>query len=329
MNKDINGIKKRALDQINGAKDEGQLEKIRIKFLGKKSQLSKIITEIPSLDKQQKKLIGKIANQAKRQIENLIVQKNKNFINQKSYNLPTIDLTKPGAGVKYGHLHPITLVLDEIYQIFANLGFAIIDGPEIENDWYNFEALNLPVDHPARDMQDTFYLIEQQGSRPMIPRTHTSGMQVRFMEKNKPPFKIIVPGKVFRNENEDATHSWIFTQIEGLAVSENVSLADMKGTLLKIMQGLMGKNAEIRLRPSYFPYTEPSVEIDTLYKGKWLELAGAGMVHPQVLENSGVDSNKYRGFAFGLGAERIAIAKYGISDLRNLWRPKLEYLEQF
>ena len=228
---------------------------------------------------------------------------------------------------RIGHLHPSSLVLKESFKVFEELGFAIVDSPEIETDWFNFEALNMPEIHPAREMQDTFY-IKGTGQK-LLPRTHTSGMQVRFMKNNKPPFKIIVPGKVFRSENEDATHSWSFNQIEGLVVGEGVSMADLKGTLLQIVKKQLGSDTQIRFRASYFPYTEPSVEVDAKYNGKWLELGGAGMVHPEVLKNGGIDPEKYTGFAFGWGVERIAAIKFGITDLRLLWRPNLDYLEQF
>jgi phenylalanyl-tRNA synthetase alpha chain len=185
----------------------------------------------------------------------------------------------------------------------------------------------MPEIHPAREMQDTFYI--DKSNKKLLPRTHTSGMQVRFMKQNNPPFKIIVPGKVFRNENEDATHSWTFGQIEGLVVGEGVSVTDLRGTLLEIVKKQLGPETEIRFRASYFPYTEPSMEVDAKFKGKWLELGGAGMVHPQVLINGGIDPEKYSGFAFGWGVERLAVIKYGITDLRELWRPKFDYLEQF
>ena len=185
----------------------------------------------------------------------------------------------------------------------------------------------MPKEHPARDMQDTFYI--DNGKMNLLPRSHTSGMQVRFMENNKPPYKIIVPGRVFRNEDEDATHAWIFNQVEGLVVGEGVSMSDLKGTLLEVVRGLLGPDVDIRFRASYFPYTEPSVELDCKYKGKWLELGGAGMVHPQVLKNGGVDPDRYTGFAFGWGAERFAVIKYGLNDLRELWRPRFDFLEQF
>jgi phenylalanyl-tRNA synthetase alpha chain len=242
-----------------------------------------------------------------------------------------IDVSRPGKPLykesRTGHMHPSSLVLKETYRVFTELGFAIVDSPEIEDDWHNFEALNMPEIHPAREMQDTFYI--DKSNKKLLPRTHTSGMQVRFMKQNNPPFKIIVPGKVFRNENEDATHSWTFGQIEGLVVGEGVSVTDLRGTLLEIVKKQLGPETEIRFRASYFPYTEPSMEVDAKFKGKWLELGGAGMVHPQVLINGGIDPEKYSGFAFGWGVERLAVIKYGITDLRELWRPKFDYLEQF
>jgi phenylalanyl-tRNA synthetase alpha chain len=243
-----------------------------------------------------------------------------------------------------GYRHPVSLVQDELIDIFWQMGYQVATGPEVETEWYNFEALNIGPDHPARDMQDTFYL--ENGH---IPRTHTSAVQIRHMEinKDKLPIRIIAPGKVFRNEDEDARHSWIFHQIEGLVVDEGITLTDLKGTLETMLQGVLGEGTKLRLRSNYFPYTEPSVEMDAtcvVCKGSglaekapcrmcsgtgWLELGGAGMVHPQVLRNAGVDPNRYSGFAFGFGFERIAAIKYGVGDVREFWRPNFNFLKQF
>jgi phenylalanyl-tRNA synthetase alpha chain len=255
-----------------------------------------------------------------------------------------LDLTAPGTPVKIGHRHPVGVVLDELVDLFWQMGYQIADGPEVETEWYNFEALLVGKDHPARDMQDTFYL---EGGN--LPRTHTSGIQIRHLEKHKDnlPVRIIAPGKVYRNEDEDSRHSWIFYQIEGLVVDKDISLADLKGTLSAMMKGILGENTKVRLRSNYFPYTEPSVEMDAscvLCSGTgllgglschlcggtgWLELGGAGMVHPQVLRNVGIDPDVYSGFAFGFGPERLAAIKYGVSDVREFWRPNFKFLEQF
>jgi phenylalanyl-tRNA synthetase alpha chain len=318
---------KNDLDKANSLLD---LEKIRVSYLGKKSFIAQQMKLLSSLENDKKAELGKTLNIAKKNMLLLIEDKTAQLDAIQNYDEP-IDISRPGKALyestKVGHMHPNNIVLKETYRVFTELGFAIVDSPEIETDWYNFEALNMPEIHPAREMQDTFYI--KGTDQKLLPRTHTSGMQVRFMENNKPPFKIIVPGKVFRNENEDATHAWVFNQIEGLVVGEGVSVTDMKGTLLQIVKKQLGPETEIRFRASYFPYTEPSVEVDAKFNGKWLELGGAGMIHPNVLVNGGIDPEKYSGFAFGWGAERLAVIKYGINDLRQLWRPKFEYLEQF
>ena len=302
---------------------------LRSKYLGKKSQLSAELAKLSGMDTARRAEQGKKLNILKKQMQDEF-DYIESALGSKTV-LDPIDVTRPGMPPyeqsHVGHLHPASLVLQETYQVFNELGFAIVDSPEIETDWFNFEALNMPEIHPAREMQDTFYI--KGTDQKLLPRTHTSGMQVRYMQENKPPFKIIVPGKVFRSENEDATHSWSFNQIEGLVVGENVSMADLKGTLLQIVKKQLGKDTEIRFRASFFPYTEPSVEVDAKYRGKWLELGGAGMVHPKVLKNGGIDPEKYTGFAFGWGVERIAAIKYGITDLRLLWRPNIDYMEQF
>jgi len=317
---------KNDLDKANSLLD---LEKIRVSYLGKKSFIAQQMKLLSSLENDKKAELGKTLNIAKKNMLLLIEDKTAQLDAIQNYE--PIDISRPGKALyestKVGHMHPNNIVLKETYRVFTELGFAIVDSPEIETDWYNFEALNMPEIHPAREMQDTFYI--KGTDQKLLPRTHTSGMQVRFMENNKPPFKIIVPGKVFRNENEDATHAWVFNQIEGLVVGEGVSVTDMKGTLLQIVKKQLGPETEIRFRASYFPYTEPSVEVDAKFNGKWLELGGAGMIHPYVLVNGGIDPEKYSGFAFGWGAERLAVIKYGINDLRQLWRPKFEYLEQF
>lgn len=306
-----------------------ELVLLKSKYLGKKSLISIQLASLSKLDPEKRAKMGKQLNTLKAQLLNEFDYL-ESALGSKSV-LDPVDVTRPGlppyTNAYAGHLHPSSLVLKETYRVFSELGFAIVDSPEIETDWFNFEALNMPEIHPAREMQDTFYI--KGSEQKLLPRTHTSGMQVRYMQENKPPFKIIVPGKVFRSENEDATHSWSFNQIEGLVVGENVSMADLKGTLLQIVKKQLGKDTQIRFRASYFPYTEPSVEVDAKYQGKWLELGGAGMVHPYVLKNGGIDTEKYIGFAFGWGVERIAAIKYGITDLRLLWRPNIDYLEQF
>lgn len=316
-------------NQLSKAQNQDEIEKVRVQFLGKKSFITENMKTLPNLSAEKRGQLGKDLNSLKLTFQEAINKKVDNL--EMASKFTPIDVSRPGKPLykesRTGHMHPSSLVLKETYRVFTELGFAIVDSPEIEDDWHNFEALNMPKIHPAREMQDTFYI--DKSNKKLLPRTHTSGMQVRFMKQNNPPFKIIVPGKVFRNENEDATHSWTFGQIEGLVVGEGVSVTDLRGTLLEIVKKQLGPETEIRFRASYFPYTEPSMEIDAKFKGKWLELGGAGMVHPQVLINGGIDPEKYSGFAFGWGVERLAVIKYGITDLRELWRPKFDYLEQF
>lgn len=320
-------LKNFSLD-LKNAKTDHEILEVKSKYLGSKSDLAQQLSELPKMAPADRALTGKTLNIAKNQIESDIAAARDNLLANKKF--PMLDISLPGERFSqaYGHMHPASRVLQQTYQIFSDLGFAVVDSGEIETDWYNFEALNMPASHPAREMQDTFY-VKNNGKLDVLPRTHTSGMQVRYMETNKPPFKIIVPGRVFRNEDEDITHNWAFHQIEGLVVGEGVSMAQLKGTLLHVVQGILGEDADIRFRASFFPYTEPSVELDCRYKGKWLELGGAGMISPAVLKNGGIDPEKYSGFAFGWGAERIAAIKYGLDDLRELWRPKFEFLEQF
>ncbi len=327
---DIQALAAEAKKLLGKTTNEYEVLQVKSQFLGKKSQVATGLAGLAKLDPAQKASAGQHWNAAKAELEKLFAARLAALNDAQEFE--PVDITEPGIREYpgYGHAHPTTLVMAETYQIFTELGFAIVDSPEVETDWYNFEALNMPPEHPARDTQDTFYTehTNTKGEK-LLPRTHTSGMQVRFMEQHKPPFKIIVPGKVFRNENEDATHSWTFNQIEGLVVGEGVSMADLKGTLQRIVRRTLGTEVEIRFRASYFPYTEPSVEVDCKYRGKWLELGGAGMVHPEVLRRGGIDPAKYSGFAFGWGYERIAVIKYGLSDLRQLWRPNFRYLEQF
>jgi phenylalanyl-tRNA synthetase alpha chain len=287
-----------------------------------------------TLSIEERKTVGAKANKTRKEIEELIERKEAEL--EVGVRTDEIDITAPGRKYEAGHLHPVTQVTNEILQVFTSLGYEIVEGPEVEDDWHNFEALNMPEEHAARDMQDTFYL--ENGA---IPRTHTSSVQIRYMENNKTPIKIVSAGKVHRNENEDATHSWIFNQIEGLVVDENITFADLKGTLEAMAKAILGEDTQTRFRPSFFPYTEPSAELDASCphcKGKgcrscgysgWLELLGSGMVHPWVLSNMGIDPDKYSGFAFGMGPERIAAIKYKIPDVRYFWHPDTRFLEQF
>lgn len=324
--------------KIGKAKDADALEELRVTHLGRKSKLLAELAGIGKLAPEARGAAGQDLNKAKNAIEKALAERKTQLEGEaleRAAEADALDVTLP-TNPMYGHAHPVLQVIDDIVRTFVQMGYSVVDGPEVEDEWHNFEALNIPAGHPARDMQDTFYL---EGGN--LPRTHTSGMQIRFMENNQPPIRIIAPGKVYRNEDEDARHSWMFYQIEGLVVDKGVSLADLKGTLLAMAQGVLGKDAQIRLRPNYFPYTEPSVEMDAtciMCKGSgcdvcsqtgWLEMGGAGMVHPQVLRNVGLDPDVYSGFAFGFGPERLALIKYQVPDIREFWRPNMKFLEQF
>lgn len=328
-----------ATTAIKKTKDIRELELLRVKYLGREGELTKVLRSIGSLPPKERGGLGQSANQAKQELESLITAADDRLRAEQIAGLSSkqgIDLSKPTSAPQMGHDHPISQLIDEVVRIFWQLGFQVADGPEVETEWYNFEALNIPADHPARDLQDTFYL---EGGN--LPRTHTSGVQVRYMEQHQPPIRIVAPGKVYRNEDEDNRHIWSFHQLEGLVIDEGIGIGDLKGTLLALMQGLFGSNVKIRLRPNYFPYTEPSIEIDascvicggkgcaTCSQTGWLELLGSGMVHPMVLRNAGIDPTKYSGFAFGVGFERLASIRYGTPDLREFWRPNLKFLEQF
>lgn len=317
-----------AVKKIKATNNLEELEQIKLSYLGRKGALSLALRGLKDLPPAQRQAEGQRLNAAKTELTNLIARRLKFAEHNQDMRQTAafLDLTAPGKGPKSGHLHPVQELQRELIQAFWQIGFNVARGPEIETDWYNFEALNIPPSHPARDMQDTFYL--ENGA---VPRTHTSSVQIRYMEKNKPPIRIIAPGKVYRNEDEDTTHIWSFNQIEGLAVDRGITLGDLKGTLLFMLKALFGEEAELRLRPNYFPYTEPSVEMDGRpnKNSPWLELGGAGMVHPRVLRNVNIDPAVYSGFAFGFGLERMASIKYGVDDLRHFWRPDLRFSEQF
>jgi len=333
-------LKKEALEELSNIGNSQLVQDLRVKYLGKKGKLTEILRGMGKLSPEERPLIGQLANTIRETIEQKL-EEVKAVIEQKEIEAKlareSIDVTLPGRPIPVGNRHPLTLVIEQIENVFLNMGFTIAEGPEVEKDYYNFEALNLPKDHPARDMQDSFYITEE-----ILMRTHTSPVQVRTMEKmqGNVPVKIICPGRVYRRDNDDATHSHVFTQIEGLMVGENVRMSDLKGVLLEFARQLFGENAGIRLRPSFFPFTEPSAEVDItcMCGGKgckickntgWIEVLGSGMVHPRVLEMAGYDSEKYTGFAFGLGVERIAMLKYGIDDIRHFYTNDLRFLKQF
>ena len=319
------------------ALDKEALEAFRIKFLGKKGLLNDFFAEFKTVPNDQKKEYGQVINNLKKAAEGKVAQIQEAFESKEVAAGVYGDLTRPGEPFTVGSRHPISIVKNQIIDIFSNIGFNVSEGPEIEDDWHNFTALNLPEYHPARDMQDTFFI---QTNPDVLLRTHTSSVQVRYMEENKPPIRTISPGRVFRNEAISARSHCIFHQIEGLYIDKDVSFADLKQTLLYFTKEMFGKS-KIRLRPSYFPFTEPSAEIDIYWglktetdyritKGTgWLEIGGCGMVDPNVLKNCNIDPVKYNGFAFGMGVERIAMLLYGIGDIRMFYENDVRFLEQF
>ena len=320
------------------AKSSADLKQIRVKYLGRQGILTQFLRSLASIPAAERPEVGRLANQAKAEIETLLGQRLAEVRaaeRRRELESERVDLTLPGRRPPMGTLHPLTLVQDEIIEIFQGLGFAVAEGPEVESDFYNFEALNIPRDHPARDMQDTFYLSED-----VLLRTHTSPVQIRTMKVQPPPVRIICPGKVYRRD-ADITHSPMFHQVEGLAVDRNISMGDLKGTLELFAREMFGARTTTRFRPSFFPFTEPSAEVDVrcfLCGGEgcrvckqsgWLEILGSGMVHPQVLRNVGYDPEDVTGWAFGMGVERIAMLKYGIDDIRLFFENDLRFLSQF
>lgn len=340
MRQQLEILRKQAEEELQKCTSLEELNEFRIKYMGKKGELTQVLRGMGQLSSEERPIIGQLANEIRDLLEEKIAEITETLKVKEIGNRllkESIDVTLPGAVSRPGTYHPLHLVVDQIEDIFLGMGFTIEEGPELELDYYNFEALNIPKDHPARDMQDSFYITPE-----VLLRTHTSPVQARTMEKMKPqiPIKIIVPGKVYRRD-DDATHSPMFHQVEGLVVDENISFSDLKGTLLNFAQQMFGPEQQIRLRPSFFPFTEPSAEVDiscVICKGSgcrtckqtgWLEILGAGMVHPRVLEMGGYDPEKVTGFAFGMGVERIAMLKYGLDDMRVLFENDIRFLRQF
>lgn len=339
MKQKLEQIKADALNALKNASDMAALEEARIKFLGKKGELTAVLKGMGGLSSEERPVIGALANEIRSSIENHIDTKKAEIaarLEEIKLKTEVIDVTMPGKSQKRGEIHPLTKVMDNIKNTFIGMGFEIADGPEVETDYYNFEALNIPENHPARDTQDTFYISDS-----ILLRTQTSGIQVRVMENKKPPIRIIAPGKVYRSDALDATHSPVFHQIEGLVVDKGVTMADLKGTIETFLKELYGENTRVRFRPHHFPFTEPSAEADiscfacggkgcSVCKGEgWIEILGCGMVHPKVLQNCGIDPEVYSGFAFGMGLERVAMGKYGINDIRLFFENDLRFLSQF
>jgi len=339
MKEKIQSIKENAVKEIEQANSLKELDDVRVKYSGKKGELTLVLRGMGALTPEERPIIGSMVNEVRDELEKLISEKEKALKQaeiEKKLQTENIDVTMPSKKNKVGSLHPIMQIIDEVEEIFLGMGYQIADGPEVEKGIYNFDKLNTPKDHPARDVQDTFYINED-----IVLRSQTSPVQARVMEVTEPPIKIICPGKVYRSDAVDPTHSPVFHQIEGLVVDKNISMADLKGTLEMFAKKCLGKNTKIRFRPHHFPFTEPSAEADVscfVCGGKgcrvcknegWIELLGCGVVHPNVLENCGIDSKIYSGFAFGFGVERIAMAKYGIDDMRLLYENDVRFLKQF
>ena len=339
MKAQLEAISNAAKTAVANAENSAEIEALRVKYLGKKGELTAILKQMGSLSPEERPVMGQLVNIAKAEVEALIAEKTalmKAKAQEEKLKAETIDITLPAKPVTRGKLHPLNTVLDDMIDIFTSMGFDVVDGPEVETDHYNFECLNVPADHPARDMQDTFYLGEN-----LLLRTQTSAAQIRTMENRKPPIRVICPGRVFRADEVDATHSPVFHQIEGLVVDKGVTMCDLKGVLEEFAHEIYGKDTKVKFRPSFFPFTEPSVEVDVtcsecggkgcrVCKGSgWIEILGAGMVHPNVLRSCGIDPKEYSGFAFGIGLDRLTTTRYKISDIRLLFENDKRFLDQF
>jgi len=341
MRERLEALKAEAEQAIQGAKDLKALKQLRVKYLGKKGELTAVLRGMGELSEKERPVIGKLANDIRQTLERKLDEKEsalETAAMEARLKEETIDVTLPGVPRPLGAIHPLTAVIQQVENIFIGMGFEVAEGPEVEKDWYNFEALNMPKDHPARDTQDSFYI-----TREILLRTQTSPVQVRTLQakEGKVPVRMICPGKVYRRDDDDATHSHQFMQIEGLVVDRGVSMSELKGTLLAFAKRMFGEDHEYRFRPSYFPFTEPSLEMDMscmacggegcriCKETGWIEILGAGMVHPNVLEKSGYNAERYTGFAFGMGVERIAMLKYGIDDIRHFYTNDLRVLRQF
>ncbi|MBO4456897.1 MAG: phenylalanine--tRNA ligase subunit alpha [Butyrivibrio sp.] len=339
MSEQLKKIREEALKQIKESEGLDKLNEIRVNFLGKKGELTSILKSMKDVAPEDRPKVGQLVNETREAIEK-VLEETKSKMEAAARDLKlkaeVIDVTLPAKKNKVGHCHPNTIALDEVERIFTGMGYEVVEGPEVEKDYYNFEALNIPADHPAKDEQDTFYI-----NGDLLLRTQTSSTQVHEMEKGRLPIKMIAPGRVFRADEVDATHSPSFHQVEGLVIDKNITFADLKGTLAEFAKQLFGPDTKTKFRPHHFPFTEPSAEMDVscfkcggkgcrFCKGEgWIEILGCGMVHPHVLEMSGIDPNEYTGFAFGVGLERIALLKYEIDDMRLLYENDIRFLNQF
>ena len=323
---DLRDLLARALDEVAGASDERSLDDVRIRYLGKKGEVTQQLKRLGNLPEEARPAAGQAINQAKQHIQDALNRRKAELQQEQLAQRlarERVDITLPGRGQRSGGLHPVTLTLQEIERLFVETGYTVVDGPEIEDDYHNFAALNIPEHHPARAMHDTFYC-----NADLLLRTHTSNVQIRYMNENPPPLRVIAPGRVYRCDS-DMTHTPMFHQVEGILVDEGITFAHLKGVLEDFAGHIFGAGVRTRFRPSYFPFTEPSAEVDIMGDKGWLEILGCGMVHPAVLENVGIDSRKYSGFAFGMGVERIAMLRYGISDIRMFFENDLRFLRQF
>lgn len=339
MKDKLQEITKRAMEQIEAADEMTALNDVRVAILGKKGELTAVLKSMKDVKPEERPAVGQLVNETRSAIEEKLAEAKERLEGAEMelrLKSEVIDVTLPAKKAKIGHLHPNTNVLQEVEDIFVGMGYEVVEGPEVEYDYYNFEALNIPANHPAKDEQDTFYI-----NKDILLRTQTSPVQVRVMEKGKLPIRMIAPGRVFRSDEVDATHSPSFHQIEGMVIDKNITFADLKGTLQEFVKQLFGADTKVKFRPHHFPFTEPSAEMDVscfkcggkgcrFCKGEgWIEILGCGMVHPKVLKMSGIDPNEYQGFAFGLGLERITLLKYEIDDMRMLYENDDRFLKQF
>ncbi|MFM7384317.1 MAG: phenylalanine--tRNA ligase subunit alpha [Microcystaceae cyanobacterium] len=324
---DLQTLLQEAQTAIAAAQDLTHLEQLRVNYLGKKGALSLILKAMGKLSAEERPRIGAIANEVKEAVQHQLEEHRKNLQDAEilaKLAAETLDVTMPGRYRPLGHIHPLNSTVDKVLDIFVGLGYQVATGPQVETDYYNFEALNIPADHPARDMQDTFFLNDGR-----LLRTHTSPVQIRYMETHEPPIRIVSPGRVYRRDTVDATHSAVFHQVEILAIDQGLKFTDLKGTIKEFVKQMFGEELPVRFRASYFPFTEPSAEVDVQWKGKWLEVMGCGMVDPNVMKAVGYDPEVYTGFAAGFGVERFAMVLHQIDDIRRLYNSDLRFLRQF
>jgi len=323
----VDSLRDEALSALEAASSPEQLEQWRVEFMGRKGKLTGLLRGLGSMEIEQRKVVGAAANRLRSELEEKFEQ-SQNAATSSAAPAGSIDVTLPGRKPRSGGLHPSTQMIREITQAFNEMGFQTVDGPEVELEKYNFDMLNIPANHPARDQWDTIW-VDHDEREDMLLRTHTSPMQARVMETTEPPLRVVVPGKCYRYESTDATHEWHFNQIEGLAVDEGITFADLKGTLYEFARRIFGVDRKVRFRCDFFPFVEPGVDMSIDWNGNWIEILGAGMVHPKVLENAGYDSSKYTGFAFGMGPERISMLRNEIPDIRHFFSNDLRFLTQF